>query len=459
VKRNQWVKSKSVVMPALAIVAALASSFTLAATPDDKLMQALRVGDITKAGLALDAGAKPNQLRADGSLPLAWAAEAQNLALVKLLLAKGAKPDADALQNKSQNLSQSFSPLVVACQRGDPAIVAALLDAGAEVNRPTATGISPLALCAGHSTAAAVKRLLELGAEVEAADETGQTPLMWAAANGQVEAINLLIAQGAKVNRLSKAGFSPLFFALKSPNPQAPLAMLAAGGDASYRTPDGTSAVQMAIYQHQFDVAAVLFKRGAGLSDADLTAFDRNGNQLLHAAILNRQPALVDLLLAQGANPNALTGTSNVVWRYEVNFTSRPYVAYPKSPLFLAVERGAPEIMKILVAAGADTKFRIEDGTNLVLAAAVTDPATLEQAFRLAPDMNVTNKRGQTPLLSLMNGASYLPITNPQLHELFKVLSNHGARIDIADTKGQTPKDLAQTEEFRAKTEFADVFL
>ena len=220
---------------------------------------------------------------------------------------------------------------------------------------------------------------------------------MWAAAKGQVENIKLLVKASADVNRTTQKGFTPLMFALASGNPEAPVALIEAGSDITYTAPDGTSMVQMAMYRKQYGVAEVLINRGA-----DLSAYDRNGNLLLHAAVLAKQPQLVSLLLEKGANPNALTGTSKVVWRYEVNFTSRPYVTYPKSPLFLAVERGAPQIMKMLVAAGADTKFRIDDGTNLVLAAVVSDPATLEQAFLLAPDMNVTNKRGQTPLLSLM---------------------------------------------------------
>lgn len=412
-----------------------------------RLMQALHAGDVAKLQQALDDGANPNFALPDGSLPLAWAADSQSPELVIALLKAGAKPDA-------KTSIENFSPLVSACQRGAPAIVAALLDAGANVKRTTATGISPLALCAGNSSPEIVARLLELGAPVDAVDETGQSPLMWAAAKGQVENIKPLVEAGADTNRLTKKGFSPLMFALMSSNPEAPLVLINAGSDIAYVAPDGTSMVQMAMYRQQYGVAELLINRGV-----DLNAYDRNGHRLLHAAVLAKQPQLVSLLLAKGANPNALTGTSKVVWRYEVNFTSRPYVTYPKSPLFLAVERGAPEIMNILVAAGADPSFRIDDGTNLVLAAATTDPVTLEQAFRLAPDMNVTNKRGQTPLLSLMNGASYLPITNPQLHELFKVLSKHGARIDIADGKGQTPADLAKTEEFRAKTEFADVFL
>ena len=452
--KSMWMKSTSLWLWSQALlitsVLVLISAAVMAGPADPveaKLMQAIHAGDSGKVQVALERGAKLNQPLADGSLPLAWAVDAQNLPLVKLLLAKGAKPDLAAVG------TQNFSPLIVACQRGDPLVVAALLDAGAEVNRTTASGISPLALCAGNSSVAIVKHLLELGAKLDASDDTGQSPLMWAAAKGQVESIKLLLARGADVNQQSQAGFTPLFFAIKSGNPHAPIAVLAGGGNADYIAPDGTSAVQLAIYQKQFDVAAVLIKRGV-----DLKAFDRNGNQLLHAAVLNQQPKLVELLLAQGANPNRLTGPSKVVWRYEVNFTARPYVVHPKSPLLLAAEIGATEIMRALVAAGCDTQFRSQDGNNVVLAAAQSNPVALAFALSLAPNANTTDNSGRTPLHLLMDYSSSSPLTNVQVTEMFKLLAKQGARIDIADKSGQTPVDLAEQEQFRAKAEFEKIF-
>lgn len=434
-------------IPLLALAAAIFSTTAQADPADDALMRAIYAGDTAKVAQSLKQGAKLNKPRADGSLPLAWAVETQTPALVALLLVNGAKADPGDTQ------PQSFNPLVVACQRGDPAIVTALLDAGADVKRTTSTGISPLALCAGNSSVAMVKRLLELGSPVDAADDGGQTPLMWAAAKGQLASLQLLLDQGADIQRTTASGFTPLLFALTSKTPDPALALLEAGANADYVAPDGTTVVQMAIFQQQFAVAEQLVQRGV-----DLNAIDRNGNQLLHAAVRNRQLPLVNALLAKGANPNALTGTSAVVWRYEVNFTSRPYVTYPQTPLLLAAELGDTAIMRALVAAGADVNFRAQDGTSLVLAAVRSNASALALALSLAPDVTATNQRGETALHLLLGYSFYMPMTVEQISAMLVVLAQKGAPIDLADRSGKTPLAIAQLEDFRAKPEFATAF-
>src|SRR5690606_8531092 len=66
-----------------------------------KLVRALQAGDLPKATIALEDGANPNSPLADGSLPLAWAVDAQNISLVRLLLARGAKPNLETSESKS----------------------------------------------------------------------------------------------------------------------------------------------------------------------------------------------------------------------------------------------------------------------------------------------------------------------------------------------------------------------
>jgi ankyrin repeat protein len=393
---------------------------------DDVLPQAIRDNDIAAAQTALAQHADPNQPLAFGATPLAWAVNTQNPAMVDLLLAHGAKPNtADA---------DGVTPLSLACELGDAGIVAHILDAKADVRRARADGVTPLAICARYGPAEAVARMLAAGAKPDGSDTRGQTPLMWAAASGRVEAMALLMKAGADVNRASKGGFTPLFFAIKSNIVPATDMLLAAGAEAAYRGPENTSAAQLAVYQHNYGAAALLVARGA-----DTTERDREGAQLLHRAAAGGDTALIGALLARGADANALTGKSRITWVTEANFGVAPPPVPPTSPLLIAAANGHEAAMKLLLATGADPRFVAEDGTNIVLAAVRGGSAgTLDFALSLAPDANVANAMGATPLHYLVSGS-----LQPETEAMMQVLAAHGARTDVKNKRGATPAQIA----------------
>jgi ankyrin repeat protein len=405
------------------------------------LFKAVRSGDVSATRALLPHHRNLNEPLPDGSTLLAWAVESQNGELVRLLLDHGARANGVG--------TVSVAPLFIACQYGDPAILAALLDAHADVKATRADGIAPLSVCAGNAPANILQRVLAAGAVVDQPDETGQTALMWAAAKGRVDNIKLLVAHGAQVNGKSAKGFTPLFFALKSHVPDAPVTVLEAGADPDYVAPDGTSVVQLAMYQKDYAFAGRMIARRA-----DLGAFDRNGNQLLHAAVLANQPSLVKLLLAKGADANALTGPPKVKMRFEVNFKTGDYDVPPKPALLLAAESGHAPLMQMLVDGGANPQIRLPDGTNVVLAAAASGKlAALRLALQLMPDPNTATKDGDTALHVLLSTG-----TGSEIAPMMKLLAERGAKTDIRNRTGQTAADLAKEAETDAKLAYESVF-
>ena len=93
-----------------------------------------------------------------------------------------------------------FTPLhAAAALNPEPAVTAALLVAGAEVNARAEDAWSPLhAAAAFNPEPAVVEMLLDRGAELEALNRADMTPLhLAAAANGNSEVATLLLDRGA----------------------------------------------------------------------------------------------------------------------------------------------------------------------------------------------------------------------------------------------------------------------
>ena len=424
----------------LALAACAGVSHAHADAPDDALARAIGSGDSNQVQSAL-AHADPNQRLAFGATPLAAAVYAQSPEMVAALLARGAAP------NVADN--QGLTPLSLACELGNGAIIGRLLDAHADVRALGPDGTGPLAVCARYGPADAVARMLREGAAADAVDTRGQTSLMWAAAAGRVDAMRLLIKAGADVNRVSNGGFTPLLFAIKSRVPAATALLLSVGAATDRRGPENASAAQIAGYQGNFAALAMLVPRGA-----DLTERDREGWQLLHRAVAAGDADLVALLLAKGADPNALTGPSRIKWVTEANFGIPPAPIPPTPPLLLAAEKGHAGVMRQLIAAGADPRFVADDGTNVLLAAAQGGSVeALTLALELAPDANVADARGLTPLHVLLGAPP-----KPELQAMLRLLAEHGARTDIKNKRGYTAAALAAGSLTDVKTAFIAVF-
>lgn len=130
----------------------------------------------------INAGADVNAVDAKGQSALIYAVERSAKMVVRLLLEKGAEPNARA--QRKAHIPENYpgtSVLRLAAEKHDASLTAALLQAGANPNAPEAYNFTALHQAAYNNNAAIVRLLLQYGADPAIReDESGKTPLDYA---------------------------------------------------------------------------------------------------------------------------------------------------------------------------------------------------------------------------------------------------------------------------------------
>jgi uncharacterized protein len=460
---------------ALALAVALTASAASAATPAkieqaSALQAAVRDNDHETLKALIKRGVNVNAVLPDSTTPLFVAIDHQDVDSVRQLIAAGARAD---VVDQDGN-----SPLALACLLGDADIITSLLDARADPTKLAQGGVPPFALCAGSTSPAVLERLLKGGQAVDQASAAGQTALMYAAAQGKADNIAMLLSHGAQVNAKSKVtGYTPIMFAMRGGSIEAVQALIKGGADVSHVTDDGATALQIALEDKNSPFAVLLINSGASLKGN----WDVHGRTPLQVAVFARNPELVKLMIAKGADPNEPSRLSHIVNPTDITFHPPPGdrrfqkrtpvdvkalgytprimvhtnpdggggsgpAAPPTVALMLAASSGQAEVMKALVEGGADTKFVAADGTNFLLAAAGSRKFdAVKYAAQINPDLNVTRKDGSNALHSAVGaggrgggGAGLVATTPEEAFQVVKFLVDSGVSVDAKTTNGQT---------------------
>ncbi len=188
-----------------------------------------------------------------------------------------------------------------------------LLEHGAKVNARSKSKYSALLVASLYPRSPTVRLLLDKGAEVKMAPGAGAplfnaSPFILASFGGNAEIMQQLAKAGSKPSdRMMILGMFPM-----SPTANGTAfgdvatvrTVLDAGGDPNEEDPDGFTVLYIAVVSNRTDVARLLIARGANVN-----AVDRRGmTPLLYAASADfGDPSMVDLLLKSGANPAAKT--------------------------------------------------------------------------------------------------------------------------------------------------------
>jgi ankyrin repeat protein len=286
--------------------------------------------------------------------------------------------------------------MYAAIRSGDTATVSQLLRDGADVNmKDRRGGATPLMNAAAFGSVETMRLLIDKGADVQARSAGNATALMWAATDRAKVA--LLVEKGADVNATSELGHTPLMLAAMSDNSSAVVRLLLERGADPKPVAKADKLTALIAASRGNDLESIRLLTAAG---GDVNAADLAGATPLMYASSHGNFAAVTLLLARGANVNAVSAPPGAVPGSHVK---NGIIQIGRlTPLLVAAANGGPvEVVNALIAAGADVNARDARGLTVLMTAVATDhgdPAIVRTLVAKKADLTATDVNGETAL-------------------------------------------------------------
>ncbi|HET8695884.1 MAG TPA: ankyrin repeat domain-containing protein, partial [Gammaproteobacteria bacterium] len=248
--------------------------------------------------------------------------------------------------------------------------------------------------------------LLRENPDVNARGPDGATALMWAAYNEDLDLVKALLAHGADLKARNDFGAYALSEAAITGNAPIIAALLSAGADPNAANGEGETPLMEVARAGRVDAAKLLLDAGADVNAKELWG----GQSPLMWAAAQSQPAMIELLLAHGAEADARGVVRN--WERKVIKEPRPKDMNQGgfTPLLYAAREGCLECAKKLVAGGADLNLpdphRV---TPLVMALLNLHFDLAAYLIEAGADVNKWDLYGRTPLYMAAD-TSTLPV-------------------------------------------------
>ncbi|MDE2874583.1 MAG: ankyrin repeat domain-containing protein [Gemmatimonadota bacterium] len=415
---------------------------------------ALRRRNNAVAAILVRAGADVNTVASDSITPLHLAASDE--AMTTLLLEAGADVHAQALRGTALHRAETagvvdalldagadidalsfFGTPLRASIGGDSLseVTRRLLERGADPNARKAGGLTPLRT-ATLTRPAVISALLDAGADPLLGDRTGNTLLhtlsRYSTSRGSVT-IPLLLNVGVDINLPTNNGETPLHVAAgESRNSGNVALLLELGADPGLRTTEGDTPLHSAMSAFRPDSNSIATLVAAG---ADINARNESGRTPVQVAWQRGHTGVVDQLLALGADPVAGDeggGPVDVACDWG---DMRFFTAMPIASLRGCLEAGTP----------LDARGRFGDVLLTGLASSDSHgPGTLEMLavfLEAGVDVNGRDDASRTPLHRVAdaafgwNGAGVVPFA--------RALLDAGAEVNARGQRGQTPLHAA----------------
>src|SRR5215510_5586021 len=218
-----------------------------------------------------------------------------------------------------------------------------------------------------------------------AAGPDGSTPLHQAVRANDIKSVDALIKRGADVKATTRYGVTPIGLAALTGNAAILRRLLDAGADVNTATPGGETTLMTASRSGNIEAVTLLLDRGAVVNAKDNT----RSQTALMWAVTENHPDIVKLLVARGADVKAQTTITTPKGEYVparaggasgngiIRQRALPTKDGGMAPLLFAVRDGNVAMTRLLLELGADINQTTGNHTSPLLIALLNGQVTL----------------------------------------------------------------------------------
>jgi ankyrin len=255
-----------------------------------------------------------------------------------------------------------------------------------------------------------VKKLLRDSVDFYAHTKNGETALTLAIQNEDVDMVKLLV-KDAVINLKNKSGETPLTLAIKKGNPEI-ISLICRRAKGSLKNDLGEAPLYLAVVREDLFLVEELIRKGA-----DVNRLSNGVSPLSYAASLNNFKT-VGYLLKEGAIANlpnengdiplytAIDKGYDIVAGILINKSSNPMedvnwrTKIDETLLNIAIVKSHPEIVKILLNAGAEYEaLDYFENSALHIAAREGNNEIVDILTKFGVSVNSRNLKGETAMM------------------------------------------------------------
>jgi uncharacterized protein len=278
--------------------------------------------------------------------------------------------------------------------------------------------------------------LIDERVDPNAAERDGTTALHWAVRNNDLAMVDRLIAAGADVHAANRYGITAIYLACQNGSAGAVQRLLEGGVRADTTGQMGETALHTCARTGRPEAAQRLIDAGAPIDPIE----SWRGQTPLMWAAANRNPEMMRTLIAAGADVNARS--TIIEWERQRTQEPRDKWLPPGglTPLLLAAREGCAACIEVLAEAGADLNIvtpELHSGLVVALMNGHFDAAGA--LIRNGADVNLADRVGRTALYAAVDAHTPIESGRPapqdldnqlSAYDIIKMALAHGADID-----------------------------